>query len=111
MYKTKKAFDWQELAKIRIRQMARSLWGTYELSAMRGLPIEVTLWVCRESWTGKAKLKRGLYVRPDITNFIKGAEDALCGALGLDDAAVVEFRAVKQVRTGENLTIMELRFI
>lgn len=97
VYKTKEASSWESLAVVFTRRAAMRLYKTTDLSELRGLPIEFHLNICRKQWTGTTKKTCGLYVRPDLSNFIKSAEDSVINqALGLDDAAVVKLIVCKE---------------
>ena len=95
LYKTPEAARWETTAAYHVRIAAQRLWGLYDLSEYKGYPLHVEMIVMRPTWLGKTKAKRGLYVRPDVTNFIKSAEDVLCRTLNLDDSAVIRFVATK----------------
>ncbi len=111
VYKKPEVARWEMRAIHEIKAAANRLWGSSDMSAYAGYPLRVEMIVLRETWHGKTRAKRGLYVRPDLTNFIKAAEDALCRALGLDDCAVIQFVATKAThkydQTHLKLTILE----
>lgn len=81
------------------------------LAELKGYPIKLEIHICRPSWRAKAKSKNHLYVRPDLTNFFKAAEDSLFRALGLDDSAVVEFIGKKVEEPGHDKTRLHLEFL
>lgn len=102
---------WSEAASYLIKAQARRLWGFSDLKAFIGQPMALYLVFYRDTWHGKTKSKRNLYVRPDLSNFIKVAEDAIMGALGLDDSAIVELTCSKVEREGEDSVGICLEFI
>lgn len=109
-YKKKDIRQWEQLAEIKIKTAARMLYGTHDLSKYRGFPVCLEIIVYRDSWRAKAGPRKGLYVRPDLSNFIKILEDALFKSLNLDDSAVVELTAVKQEMPGHPKTIIVFEF-
>lgn len=110
MFKTKEAKLWEDRAEFAASKAAIKAYGTTNLASLKGRPLSLEISICRPSWTGKTKEKKGLYVRPDISNFIKSCEDAVMRALGLDDSAVVEITALKVVNELE-LTMVSLVFV
>lgn len=91
-----------------IGMACQSAYGTRSLSDLKGRPLWLQLRFSRPSW--RAKSGSGLYVRPDVSNFIKCAEDAFISALGLDDSAVVELVASK-IEGRAEATEMVLTFL
>lgn len=111
MFKNAKAREWERIAQIKIKTTAQMLFGTHDLSKYRGWPVSLELLFCRPSWRSKAGPKKGLYVRPDCSNFIKIVEDSVFKSLNLDDSAVVELMATKQECVGEPKTIIVFQFV
>lgn len=91
------------------RQAAMITYGTHDLSSLRGRPLRFGMLVLRPSWRAKSGSK--LYVRPDLSNFIKACEDSVISALGLDDSAVVELIATKIEHDGVVRTVVRLSFL
>lgn len=111
VYKTKEATGWDALAQMRIKQKARSTYGRWDLSELKGLPLRLDIDFYRPTWRGKTKRTRHLCVRPDASNLIKVAEDALTRALGIEDSAVVELVVRKVQMPGPERTVMRLMFL
>lgn len=89
---------------------ARVRFGRSDLSEFKGHPVSLTLEFHRPKWTGKSGIKKGLYVRPDISNFVKIAEDAIFRALSLDDSAVVDL-TLRKVESESVRTFIDFRFV
>lgn len=111
MYKVAKANAWGARAEITIRLGARLLWSTYNLASLIGHPISLELLFYRDTWHGKTKNKRDLYVRPDLSNFIKATEDAVMSALFLDDCAIINLQCKKVERAGGDAVGIRLQFL
>lgn len=94
-FKKKKVSVWQDCLSRKINKLAELVWGISDVSRYLGRPLRLEIEYCRPSWRGKSGPKKGLYVRPDISNFIKGTEDAVMRGLGLDDSAVVQLIVMK----------------
>lgn len=110
IFKIKAAASWGNLAEGRVRLEALKVFGKVDLSYLKGHGIILHLQYTRETWHGKTKSKKHLYVRPDLSNFIKVTEDAVCKALGLDDCAVKYLLCEKVEAPGPDQTIIQLRF-
>lgn len=109
-FKVKASTDWERVAYELVKKKQRDIWSAVALDIYKGLPIKLTIDVCRPSWRGKSKAKREHYVRPDLDNFIKLTIDAVFKALGLDDSAVVDLTA-RKVESQFIGVIVELEFI
>lgn len=110
-YKVPEANRWSEVAKACTRMAAMKLYKQVDLSEWIGWPIEIQIDVCRPSWRGKSKATRNKFVRPDLGNFLKLAEDSVMEALCLDDSAVVELRMRKCETESAVRTDVRLRFV
>lgn len=110
-FKDKRAVRWQTMAEMLTQNAAMELYGTFKLEQLVGKPIKLELFYYRETWRGKAKPKRGLYVRPDLDGFLKISIDSVFNALGLDDCAVIELVAHKVEQIGPNKLVIKLKFI
>lgn len=110
-YKVKSAILWDVRVQSLVQKAAHTRFGTHDLSSLSGYPIKLEINVLRATWHGKTKSKRHLYVRPDLTNFFKAAEDSLFKALRLEDSAVVEFIGRKVEAEGCDRTVMSLEFL
>lgn len=111
VYKTPQATAWDAKCRAITTGKALELYGTTDLSGLKGLPLSLELAFVRAQWTGKARSMRGLLVRPDVSNFIKTVEDSVLNALGLDDSAVVELHARKVTEPGPDRTRVRLSFL
>jgi Holliday junction resolvase RusA-like endonuclease len=111
VFKNSKARAWETIAKIKVRSAAKLFYGMHDLSWAKGMGFELHLTFVRETWRGKSKAKHGLYVRPDVSNFIKLCEDSICSALCLDDSAVVKLSAAKKEEPGEAKTRAKIIFL
>lgn len=110
-FKKPEVRKWEGVAHYLISQASQEAYGKQDLSIMRGEPIRLILSFIRPSWRAKSGLNKGRLVRPDVSNFIKVTEDAVCGALGLDDSAVVELTVLKLERSGDIRTEIVLEFV
>lgn len=96
VYKSYEATSWDRLAQREVCKAADETYGTHDLSAFKGKPMSLSIYCCRPSWRVKAGKNKGNVVRPDISNLIKVAEDAVTRALGLEDSAVVMLSVQKE---------------
>lgn len=110
-YKEAKSNRWAEVTMYSVKAVAMRLWGFSDLKAYRGHPVALDLCFYRKQWRAKAKARSHLYVRPDLSNFIKAAEDAVMDALGLDDSAVIELTCSKVERDGPDSLGICLEFL
>ncbi len=112
MFKNAKANAWETLSAIHIRTAAKLLYGVHDLGHWTHRPLELEISLYRSTWKGKGKDTSKRYIRKDLTNVIKIAEDCLCKALGLEDAAVISMKASKLVDAyREDYTVLTLRFL
>lgn len=111
VYKSSQATIWDSMAQITIRKEAKRLYGLFNLSVLSGYPIRLDLDFYRDTWHCKTKNKKHLIVRPDVSNLIKVAEDAITRALGLEDSAVVELVVRKVEMRGPIRTVFRLSFL
>lgn len=107
--KTKAAREFSNLICFRSSSASLLFYNTTNLTKLKGKPLKLELAFYRPSW--RAKNGSGLYVRPDLSNFIKILEDSIMGAFGLDDSAVVELIAKKVEKEGEECTFVRLSFL
>jgi len=91
--KSKEGREWEKKCYSYTNATVREYLGTADLSPLKGLPLLLDITFYKPTWT--AKNGSGLYVRPDLSNFIKAAEDGFLSALGLDDCAVVDLHCRK----------------
>lgn len=111
VYKILDATRWEEHAIRAVRGAALDAYRTFDLEALTGRPLKLEIFVQRPTWHGKTKAKKHLYVRPDLSNYIKASEDALFRALLLDDSAVIELIAKKVEGPGIERTLLRLTFL
>lgn len=112
VFKNAVARDWETMAQLTIKREAHKQLQGWDLSPMRGKPIELSFTFYRPSWRAKTGKNKGGYVRPDISNFIKILEDCVCGVLCLDDSAVVALNCFKKEDMGgEVRTHVRMRFL
>lgn len=108
-YKVPAAQKWDAIAQVKTRVALLNTYGTQSLKKYVGWPIELEIDLSRPTWRGKTKAKAHLYVRPDASNFIKSAEDAVMAASELDDCAVVKL--IVRKCEGLERTIVRMKFL
>ncbi len=111
VYKTPEARGWESLAFMKAKMALSRQHGLKDLAAYKGKAIKLEMDFFRSSWKGKTKATRELYVRPDVSNFIKLCEDSIMKALGLDDSAVIELIARKVEHPGLERTLVRITLI
>jgi Holliday junction resolvase RusA-like endonuclease len=110
--KSKEARKWEDLASAFIRkQVIREMEEGQKIrdyfQAFINRPIRLEIYLYKPTWHCVSKGKEKQFKKVDASNFIKAAEDVLCGSIGLDDSAVTEVVAKKLVG-GPERTVFRL---
>lgn len=103
-YKVKEYVDWESRVGMACIVAAGNDRGLGFWRTMVGHYYELYIEVGAETW----KSKRGTPIKPDITNFIKAAEDSVCKAFGWEDAYCMKCTIVKII--GVKATRMRFEF-
>jgi Holliday junction resolvase RusA-like endonuclease len=111
VYKTSIASAWERMAINEVKRAALRVYGTSKLAILKGAPVRLEIDFCRDTWRKKKKSENHLVVRPDVSNLVKLAEDALFRGLDLDDSAVVILLVKKVEMPGPIKTQMRLQFL
>lgn len=109
LIKSREGHKWEGFSLLFVRRAAIEAYGTFRLDLLKGRPISLEIVFYRPSW--RAASGSGLYVRPDVSNFIKAAEDGIMTALGLDDSAVVNLTVSKAEDKGAVRMFARIRFL
>ena len=111
VYKTSQASAWESIATMETKRAALRAYGTSKLGILKGAPVRLEIDFCRDTWRKKKKSESHLIVRPDVSNLVKLAEDALFRGLDLDDSAVVILQVQKVEVKGPVKTQLRLSFL
>ena len=92
-YKVKEYVDWETRIAMACTATACNHKGVGFWKAMKNHYYELFIEVGNETW----KTKKGTPKKPDVTNFIKAAEDAVCKTFGWEDSYCMKCTIVKVI--------------